>query len=112
MCPDAGAGGDPSLGNLLLVEGEGVSLDVHWSDASGFTDTQQVGKGEECQAGDAGLGGIVDSLGQETEEIWGSPKLWRGGGREEMEGFGKRLVEGSDCGREQGKGFQLPDGRE
>lgn len=110
--PEAGVGGYPSLGNLLVIEGKGVGSDVSGADTGGFANAEEMCKGKEGKACGLGIGDGLHVVGQGDEEIWCGPKLgrcWRG---QALKGFGKSPMKGGDDGREEGEGFQLPNGRD
>ena len=100
------------MSNLFIIEGQGCGSDVRGADAGGLANTKEVGKGEKGETGGVSIGNGVQALCQCEEEIWGGPKLGWGWGGQALERFGESPMIRYDNGREEGEGFQLPDGRD
>lgn len=71
---------NPRPGALLVEKGKGGGGNVGGANASSLSDTEEVGKGEECQVAGAEFGGGAGFVGEKEEKVCGGPKLWRRGG--------------------------------
>ena len=110
--PEARGGGDPSLGHLFIVKGEGGGCDIRGADAGCLANAEEVSKGEEGETSGVGVRDGLHILGQRDKEVRGGPELRRRWCSQAGEGFGKCPVEGTDCGGKEAKGLQLSDGRD